>query len=61
MIYSVRFKKDVLFLKMFFCFGFWAFGFEAIPHPSCYLNFIVDKIHHGPVNDTFSKQLLQLF
>ena len=33
---------------MLLCFGFCAFGFEAIPHPSCYLTSIVDKTHHGP-------------
>ena len=28
------------------CFGFCAFGFEAIPHPRCYLTSIMDKTHH---------------
>ena len=31
------------------CFGFYAFGFESIHHPSCYLTSIVDKTPHGPV------------
>ena len=35
--------------------------FEAVPHPRCYLTFIVDKTHHGPVAAPFSMQLLQLF
>ena len=46
---------------MLICFGFCAFGFEATPHPSCYLNSIVDETHHGLVIATFSVQLLQLF
>ena len=50
----LRFKKDVLIL------GFCAFGFEAIPHPSCYLTSIVDKTHHGLVIASFSVRLLQL-
>ena len=37
-----------------------AFGFEAIPHPSCYLTSIVNKTHHGTVIAPFSVQLLQL-
>ena len=62
MICSFRFKKDVLILKMLLCFGFLeTFGFEAIPHPSCYLTSIVDKTHHEPVIAPFSVQLLQLF
>ena len=32
-----------------FCFGFCAFGFEAMPHPSCYLTSIMDKTRHKPV------------
>ena len=35
--------------------------FEAVPHPRCYLTFIVDKTYHGPVATPFSMQLLQLF
>ena len=31
------------------CSEFWAFGFEVIPHPSCYLTSVMDKIHHWPV------------
>ena len=31
---SLRFKKDVLILKILPCFEFCAFGFEAIPYPS---------------------------
>ena len=42
-----------MFLSLTCCFGFCAFGFEAIPYPSCYLFSIVDKTHHG--------QLLLLF
>ena len=38
LVCSLRFKKDVLILKILLSFGFCAFGFEAIPHPSCYLN-----------------------
>ena len=26
-----------------------AFGFEAMSHPSCYLTSIMDKTHHGPI------------
>ena len=29
-------------------FGFCAFDFEAMAHPSCYLTSIMDKTHHGP-------------
>ena len=32
-----------------FCFGFCAFGFEAMPHPSCYLTSIMDKTRRKPV------------
>ena len=46
---------------MLLCFGFCSFGFEAIPHPSCYLTSIVDKAHHCPVIAPFSVQLLQFF
>ena len=46
---------------MLFCFGFSAFGFETITHPSRYLTSIVDKTRHGPVIAPFSAQLLQLF
>ena len=47
MICSLKLKKDGPILKMllWIC----AFGFEAIPHPSCYLAFITDKTHHRPV------------
>ena len=34
---------------MLLCFGFCAFGFEAIPHLSSYLTSIVAKTHDGPV------------
>ena len=61
MICSLRFKKDFTFFKMLLYFGFRTFGFEAIPHPSCYLTYIVDETHHGPVIALFSMQLLQLF
>ena len=44
----------VLILKILHYFGFYAFGFEAIPHPSCYLISIVDKTHYGPVIALFS-------
>ena len=46
---------------MLLCFGFCAFGFEALPYPSCYLTSTVDKTHHGPVIAPFSVQLLQFF
>ena len=49
MICNLKFKKDVLILKMLLLDFALAFGFEAIPHPSCYLTSIVDKTHHGPV------------
>ena len=26
-----------------------AFGFETMPRPSCYLTSIIDKTYHGPV------------
>ena len=57
---TLRFKKDVLILKILLCFGSCAFGLEVIPHPCCYLTFIVEKTHHGPVIAPFSV-LLQLF
>ena len=38
-----------------------AFGFEVVPHLSCYLTSIMDKTHHGPVIALFSVQLHQLF
>ena len=60
-ICSLRFKKDVLFFKMLLCFGLCAFGFEAIPHPSCYLTSIVDETHHFPVTTPFFVQLLEPF
>ena len=37
---SLRFKKDVLLLKMLLRLGFCAFSFEA--SPNCYLTSIVD-------------------
>ena len=43
------------------CFGFCAFGPEAIGRPSCYLTLIVDKTNHEPVIAPFSEQLLKLF
>ena len=60
MICSLRFNKRCSFSKMLLCFEFCAFGFEAIPHPNCYLTSIVDKTHHGPVIAPFSVQHLQL-
>ena len=57
MICNLRFKKDVLIFKILLCFGYCAFCFEAISHPSCYLTSIVDKTHHGPVIAPFSLQL----
>ena len=42
-------------------FGFCVFGFEAMPHTSCYLTSIMDKTHHAPVIALFSVQLQQLF
>ena len=60
MIYSLRFKKYVLILKMLPFFGFCAFGFEAIPHSS-YLTSMLDKSNHGLVIAHFFVQLLQLF
>ena len=59
MIFSLTFKKDNLVLKL--CFGFSAFGFEAIPYPSCYLTSIVNKTHHEPVIAPFFVQFLKLF
>ena len=61
MIYSLRFKKDVLILKVLLCFRFCAFVFEAIPHPSCYLTSVKYKSNHGPIFAHFSVQILQLF
>ena len=52
----LRFKKDFFILRKF-CFGFCAFGFEAILDASCYLTSIVDKSNHGPVITPFSVQL----
>ena len=60
MICSLRFKKDVLFLKMLLWFGLCAFVFEATSHNSCYLISIVDKTYHGSVI-ALSVQPLQLF
>ena len=54
MICSLKLKRDVVILKC--CFGFCAFGFEAMLHPSYYLTSIVDKTHHGPVIALFSSQ-----
>ena len=53
MICSLKFKKDVLILGMLLCFGFCAFDFEAMPHPSCYFTSIVDKTHHGLIVPPF--------
>ena len=61
MICSLSFKKDVLFIKMLLCFGFNAFGFEAIPLSSCYITSIGDKTHHGPIIAPFSVHLLPFF
>ena len=61
MICSLGFKRDALILKILLCFGFCAFDFEAMPHPSCYLTSIVEKTHHGQVIAPFSVQLPQLF
>ena len=44
---------------MLLCFGFCAFGFEVIPHPSCYLSPIMNKTPHGPVIASSSVQRLQ--
>ena len=59
MICSLKFKKDVLILKMLL----WivCFGFEAIPHPSCYKSSVADNTQHGLVIALFSTQLLQIF
>ena len=61
MICSLRFKEDLLNLKMLLCFKCCAFGFEAIPHRSCYLTSIVDEIQPGSVIPSLSMQRLQLF
>ena len=61
MICSLKFKKDVIFLKMILCFRFCAFDCEAISHPSCYLSSILDKTHYGLVITPFSVQILQYF
>ena len=37
--------------------GICAFGFEVIPHPSCYFTFIMDKTRHGPVIALFSVKI----
>ena len=47
MICSLKFEEDVLLKNT--ALDFCAFGFEAIPHASCYLTSIVDKTCHGPV------------
>ena len=54
MLCCLRFREDVLFLKILLWFGFCTFGFEALPHRSCYLTSIVDETHHGPVIAPFS-------
>ena len=46
---------------MLLCFEFRAFGCEAIPHPSLYITFTVDKTHHGPVIAPAFRELLKLF
>ena len=59
MVFSLKFKKDVVILKMLL----WilCFGFDGMPHPSCYLTSIMNKTHHEPVIALFSLQLQQLF
>ena len=57
MMCSLRFKRDVLILKILLCFGCCAFGFEAIPYPNYYVASIVNKTHHGPVTASFSRKL----
>ena len=42
-------------------FGFCAFDFEAMAHPSCYLTSIMDKTHHGPFIALSSVHLQQFF
>ena len=37
--------------------GLCAFGFQVIPHPSCYFTSIMGKTHHGPVIVLFSVKL----
>ena len=59
MICSLKFRKDAFILKMLLWIQ--SFGFETIPHPSCYLNSITYKTQRGPVVTLFSVQLLQLF
>ena len=59
MICSLKLNKDFVILKC--CCGFCAFGFEAMPHPSCYLTPIMAKTHLGPVIALFSVKLQQIF
>ena len=37
--------------------GLCAFGFQVIPHPSCYFTSIMGKTHHGPLIVLFSVKL----
>ena len=46
---QLKIHKRCSYPKHVACFGFCAFGFEAIPHLSCYLTSIVNKTHHEPV------------
>ena len=50
-------KNAMVKVLLWMCY---TFGFEAMPHPSCYLTSIMDKTHHEPVIALFSVQL-QLF
>ena len=52
--------NSIMFLSQKCCLGLRAFGFEAMPHPSCYLTFVMDKTYHGAVVAPFSMQLQQL-
>ena len=38
---------------MLLYFRFRASGFEATPHPSCYLTSILNKTHHGTIGAPF--------
>ena len=46
---------------MLLCFGFCAFDFESLPHPSFYLTSIVDETHHGPVIAPFLRNFCNIF
>ena len=59
MIFSLRFKKDVLILKVLLsilCFLFWNYT-----HESYYFTFIEDKNQHGLIITLFPVQPVQLF